>query len=305
MEIENRIEKISGRIKRLPLVDKGVFDIISLLNDPDSNFQSIIEKMTPDLTARFLNMANMACYGREVRSINYAVRLLGYREMKNILVSSILIEHLTRQLDLKNFSFEKFQTQAQFCAAISRVMGEIMDYPNLEDLFTVSIVHNIGKLIIALYFIDEYKEIRRLKRQDGLSSREAELKIFGVTHSEIGAEVLERFNIPKEICDAVRFHDNPQRNIEDSDNYELEFIFRESTRIVAEYKLPVESDPMKLIDRLSDTIRKARNICRQEKKLKIRLQGYSKIFEMLLNKCSERVQEDLSLILKKRISDSF
>jgi HD-like signal output (HDOD) protein len=300
MEIADRIEKISGRIKSLPLVDKSVFDIVTRLNNPESNFKSIIEKMTPDLTTRFLTMANMACYGREVRSINYAVRVLGFREMKNILVSSILIEHLTKQMDLKNFSIEKFQIQAQFCAAVSRIMGEIMDYPSLEDLFTVSIVHNIGKLIIVLYLEDEYEEIRRLKLRNSISTREAELEVFGGTHSEIGAEVLERFNIPKDICDAVRYHDNPHRKIEDSDNYELEFIFRESTRIVATYKLPGEMNPMDLIGRLSDTIREASDAFREEKVSKIRSRGYSKIFTMLLNECAERVQADLGLILEAR-----
>ncbi|MBW2167349.1 MAG: HDOD domain-containing protein [Deltaproteobacteria bacterium] len=56
----------------------------------------------------------------------------------------------------ENFNFNKSQTHAQFCAAVSRIVGEILDYSNPEDLFTVVTLHNIGKLVIAVYFKDEH-----------------------------------------------------------------------------------------------------------------------------------------------------
>ncbi len=152
-------EMIKDKIKRLPLTDASVFEIISLLNDPESNFEQIIGKLSPDIVARFLKMANSAYYSREVRSINYAVRLLGYKKMAQILNASILIDHFAKRSNFENFNFNKFQTHAQFCAAVSRILGEILDYSNPEDLFTVATLHNIGKLVIAVYFKDEHKRI--------------------------------------------------------------------------------------------------------------------------------------------------
>ena len=87
MEKSETIEKIKSRIKSLPLIDKAVFDIMALLNNPESNFEVIIKNLSPDLTARFLNMANMAHYGKEVRTIGFAVRVLGYKgRFKNVTV---------------------------------------------------------------------------------------------------------------------------------------------------------------------------------------------------------------------------
>lgn len=295
------IEEIANRVKRLPLIDRAVFEIMSLLNNPESNFETIVDKLSPDLTARFLNMANMANYGREVRTISYAVRVLGYKEMKNILVSSILIDHLTRRLEMNQFSFEKFQIQAHFSAAISRILGEILNYPNLEDLFTVSILHNIGKLVIVVYFSEEYKKINIIKQERNLSARDAELEILGATHSEIGALVLERFKIPKDICDAVRFHDSENRKIDEADNYELEFIFRESAKIVGHFTLPQEMDPMDLIRQLSETIKRGQEVCLEETKKKIRSRGYVKVFENLLWEASDLVRNDLKEVLEERI----
>ena len=90
---------IEDRIKKLPLIDVSVFDIISLLDNPQSDFKQIIETLSPDIAARFLIMANSARYGHEVRSINHAVRLLGYKEMKQILTTSIVIDHFVKRLE--------------------------------------------------------------------------------------------------------------------------------------------------------------------------------------------------------------
>ncbi len=107
---ERTIEKLKDKISRLPMISGDVFEIISLLNRPESNFDKIVEKVSPSLATRFLSMANSAYYGREVRSVHYAIKLLGYRRMKDILISSILVNHFTDHL--KNFDLDKFQTSS-------------------------------------------------------------------------------------------------------------------------------------------------------------------------------------------------
>jgi HD-like signal output (HDOD) protein len=102
-------------------------------------------------------MANKAYYGKVVRSVNYAMTLLGYQAMRQILVTSFLLDHFIKQLGLTAFSFERFQKQSHFCAAISGLLAESLDYKKTEDLFTVSMLYNIGKLIIVVYFNEEHQ----------------------------------------------------------------------------------------------------------------------------------------------------
>ena len=47
------IEQISTQINKLPLVDSEVVDIITLLNNPASNFKQIVQKLSPSLATRF------------------------------------------------------------------------------------------------------------------------------------------------------------------------------------------------------------------------------------------------------------
>ena len=174
------LDKIEKQVRNLPLIDSAVVKIITLLNNPDSNFEQIVERLSPDLTARFLNMANTAYYGREVRSTAFAVKLLGFSKMKDILITSILMDHFTRRLI--DFNFDRFMNQAQFCAAVARILGEILEFSQLDDLFTVASLQNIGKLVIAVYFKDEHKQIIALKQSQDISTREAEKQILGISH---------------------------------------------------------------------------------------------------------------------------
>ncbi len=145
MTTQETIARIEKKINKLPLIDSEVVGIITLLNNPASNFEQIAENLSPSLAARFLNLANSAYYGgREVRSINYAVQLLGYGKMKDYLITSILMDHFTRRL--KDFNFDKFLKQAQFCAVVARVIGEILAFKHQEDLFTVATLQNIGEI---------------------------------------------------------------------------------------------------------------------------------------------------------------
>jgi HD-like signal output (HDOD) protein len=219
------------------------------------------------------------------------VRLLGYSQMKQILITSILIEHFTKRLE--DFSFEKFQKQAQFCAAISRVLGEIVDYGKLEDLFTVAILNNIGKLVIAVYFKKEHKEIIAVKKSKHMTPREAEESILGISHAEIGAFVLERFNIPKDICDAVRFHDAEDRIISEQSNFKLEFIVRESARLVGKFKLPEDMAYSEIIEHLKGTVQKGREMYQTGMRAEMQSKGYKEVFTKQLEEASSLVSKGL------------
>jgi HD-like signal output (HDOD) protein len=295
------IEKISNKNNKLPLVDSEVVDIITLLNNPASNFKQIVEKLSPSLAARFLNIANSAYYGgREVRSIDYAVKLLGYAKMKDILITSILVDHFTKRL--KDFDFNKFLTQAQFCAAVAKVLGEMLNFKQLEDLFTVATLQNIGKLVIAVYFKDQHRQIIALKKAKGLPSCQAEQQILGMSHGEVGAIVLQRFKVPQDICDAVRFHDSRDTELPLQNNNYLQHLARQATRIVGQFSLPKDMEPMDLYHMLRVTVEEGKKNYREQVQSQLRSKGYSQIFLSLLENAANLVSEDLNTHLRKRVA---
>jgi HD-like signal output (HDOD) protein len=299
MTTQEVIEFVESKIHKLPLIDSEVVEIIMLLNNPASNYEQIVEKLSPSLAARFLNIANSAFYGgREVRSINYAVKLLGYGKMKDILITSILMDHFTKRL--KGFNFDKFLKQAQFCAVVAKVLGEILSFQPLEDLFTVATLQNIGKLVIAVYFKDHHQQIVALKKAEGLPSCKAERRILGTSHGEIGAIVLQRFNVPPEICDAVKFHDSLDIELPLDNNNHLQHIARRASTIVAQYSLPEEVSPLDLYHMLRVTVEAGKRNCREQIQAQIRSKGYDEIFPSLLEQSADLIFNDLKAHLHQR-----
>lgn len=298
MVAKHTIDIIEKKVINLPLIDSAVVKTISLLNNPDSNFEQIVERLSPDLSARFLNIANSAHYGREVRSISFAVKLLGYSTMKDILVTSILMDHFTKRL--QDFNFDRFMRQAQFCAAVAKVLGDILEFNRADDLFTVASLQNIGKLVIAVYFKDEHRQIISLKKGNGLSTHEAEIKILGISHGEIGALVLNRFNIPEDICAAIKFHDTSDEVFPGETDSHLPYIAREASRIVGRFSLPEDIKPPELITLLQETIATGKCKYRQHVREAMREKGYAEIFPELLVQAVQSVTEGLKQHLPVR-----
>lgn len=287
-------EFIKEKIERLPLIDAAAFEILSLLNDPNSNYESITPKLSPDVTALFLNMANKAYYGKVVKSVNYAMTLLGFQAMRQILITSFLLDHFIKRLGLKAFSFDRFQKQSHFCAAINNVLAISLDYKKSEDLFTVSMLYNIGKLIIVVYFNEAYQKIIALKQKDRISTSEAEYRILGITHAEIGAIALERFNIPKDICQAVRYHNRMDRIVPEDADFQFETIVREAARIVHHYLLPDEDELKQIGRQLVGVATSLRAEFQNSITPEINSSNYSKVWLSALGRAGDRIMHQLN-----------
>ena len=299
MKREETIKKIRERVKVLPLVEESVNKILALLNDPESNYNQIAEQISPGVAAEFLNMANTASTSREIRSLTHAIKLIGYEKMERLLSTSVIINNFAKQSDFDYFSFDKFHRQAHFCAVVAVILGQIVEYESSEDLYTASILLNIGKLIIAIHFKDEHLQIIELKKSKAISTREAEEMILGASHAEIGALALKRLKIPKDICDAVRYHNSDDPIPEDA-NYQMIMISREASRIVGSLRLPDKVNLAQIIDQLHDIIQDSRNGYRKRFRAEMRLKGYIEFFPELLNNASAVISEGMKEIFRRR-----
>ncbi|MFZ7125718.1 MAG: HDOD domain-containing protein [Desulfobacterales bacterium] len=283
--------QISERIVQFPIVDRCVGELMAVLNRPGSNFSQIVDRLSPEVAARFLDMANSANPGREVRSLSYAVQLLGYGHMKKILISAILMEPFTRQLPA--FDFKRFQTQSLFCGVIARVIGRIIDYERPEDLFTAGVLHNIGKQMIAIHFPEQHQEILDLKHRERLETGKAEEQVLGITHAEVGAIVLKRFNIPDAICEAVRLHNADIRALPPYPEGEFSRVVHVASRVVHRYALPDAFPTLSLERRMGPDIEIRKEEHRQAVADAMRNQGYHRVFPKLLRQIADGLMIDL------------
>ncbi len=124
---------------------------------------------------------------------------------------------------------------------------------------------------------------------------------MGINHAEIGAMVLERFTIPKDICEAVRFHDLESGEIPENSDRRLKLIAREATRIVDHFALPEEMTPLEIPGLLKKTISAGKMKCSESVRTEMRSKGYDVLFPSLLEKASSLVFRGLKEHLPERL----
>ena len=77
--------------------------------------------------------------------------------------------------------------------------------------FTGGMLHDIGKLLLAANMPDDFKKALALARQEELYLWDAESKVFGTTHGELGACLLGIWGLPMPMVEAVALHHYPIR----------------------------------------------------------------------------------------------
>jgi putative nucleotidyltransferase with HDIG domain len=99
-----------------------------------------------------------------------------------------------------------FNRHAVAVALLSDLIAMEVDVEYPEGAFTAGLLHDIGKLLIAVSFPSEFLDIDNLTGADWEKETGFEELILGVRHADLSAAALERWNLPAPIREAVAGH---------------------------------------------------------------------------------------------------
>nr|WP_276536761.1 HDOD domain-containing protein [Tissierella carlieri] len=188
--------------------------IIVLTDDPDSTVHDMEEVILQDqvLTTKILRLANSAYYGyaRKISTISQATVLLGFQAIKGIALASTVRTYLTNEL--RGYSLEKNElwSQSQTCAIVSRFIAKSIKYYNPEEAYIAGLLRDIGKTILNQHMEKEYMEVLLKMEKDNISFLDAEKEVLGFGHAEIGEKIAEKWNLPKDLVEAIGYHHTPE-----------------------------------------------------------------------------------------------
>ena len=74
-------------------------------------------------------------------------------------------------------------------------------------------MHDIGKVVLAANFDEQYRGAQSLARKQGLPLSEVEKEIFGASHGEIGAYLLGLWGMPLDLLEVAALHHLPSGGI--------------------------------------------------------------------------------------------
>lgn len=207
-----RTTKIISNILNLNVIPKVVFELMKILDNPNTTANELNKIISKDqaLVTKILSVANSPLYGlqRKVSTIDFAILVLGFKELKSI-ISVISISDALKNKTDKYLNQKEFMLHSYMVGAASKKIAKDMGFQNSGEAFIAGFLHDIGISIVHRYLHSNFAMIFDLMETQKMTFRDAEIEVNGMTHEEIGSFLLEKWNFPSEICDAVLNHHNP------------------------------------------------------------------------------------------------
>ena len=203
-----------AQIESMPTLPTVALRVMEITSNPGSSASDLMEVIGPDvsLTAKILKIANSPFYGltREVSSLQHAVTVLGFKEIRDMVISTVAFESFKNFKQDDKFDIKRFWRHSFCCGLAAKIIAvELKSSSN--ELFVAGLIHDIGKLVMYIAFPAEF-----LKLVDMISplklkytACEAEKNVFEMIHDEVGMKLLKKWLFPESLITAVGFHHNP------------------------------------------------------------------------------------------------
>lgn len=204
---------INSQIESFPTLPKTVTKVMAVTADPESSAEDLMEVILPDQTmcATILKVANSAFFGipREVSTIERAVMVLGFEEVRNIVIGKAIFASMPKLSKEYRDTVVLFWEHAFTCGLAAKIIGEHLKI-SPSELFIAGLIHDIGKVAMLVTFPGEYSILRELSHPDHLNYDLEERSTFGIGHDRVGLMLAERWLLPEQLVMAIGYHHSPQ-----------------------------------------------------------------------------------------------
>ncbi len=162
----------------------------------------------PALAARLLRLVNSAFYGfpRRIVSISHAVSLIGLKELRDLVLATVVVERFGR-LPVRSMSMREFWRISVRGALLARELSKA--FAGMESMFVCGLLHEVGRLVIYARIPELARAALLLAEAESLEERIAERRTYGFDHYQLGAELLRRWQLPEVIVTTLRHHGRP------------------------------------------------------------------------------------------------
>jgi len=209
------LKKAISQIDALPTLPNLYLQLLNELQSNEPSMDRVGEIISKDIamSAKILQLVNSAFFGlpQKIASPTEAALYLGIETIKALVLSIQLFKQFDTET-VKAFSLESLWSHSWTTAVLARKIAtlEKMDQKTTDLSFSSALLHDIGKLILVKNLPAQFQESISLARQENIPHWEAEQKIFGVSHAEIGGYLLGIWGIQNNLVEAVSLHHRPQ-----------------------------------------------------------------------------------------------
>lgn len=206
-------QKLVLAVEAMPAFPESVRKILVLTQDINCTPKDLVQVIGKDpvVTVRILRVVNSSYYSlpKKISSLDHAVVYLGFNTIKNLAVAIAAIGALPQ----KNSAGFEVQPYLQHClstAGIAKHLASRVPDADPVDCFIAGLLHDFGKIVLAQFKPVEFRHALRTSKEEGEPLHLALRKIIGVDHATVGAMLVEKWQFPSQLIEAIRYQYGPE-----------------------------------------------------------------------------------------------
>ncbi len=210
----SKLRELVARVRSFPSLPSLYLDVLAALRSTSATPEEVGAIIAKDMamTTKLLQVLNSAYFGlpRTITEPAEAVGLLGFETVKSMVLAMKLLSQYDR-LKPVYFSIDRLWRHSTGVAKLAKelVLFETRDRVKADQAFTCGLMHDIGKVILAANFDEQYRGAQSLAQKQQLPLWEVEKDIFGAGHGEIGAYLLGLWGMPMNLVEVAALHHCP------------------------------------------------------------------------------------------------
>ncbi len=199
----------ASQLKIIPSNSNIILKALNMIKQENTTMTQIANLIKNDIgiSSKILGIANSAFFrvGMPVNTVEKAIINLGIRELKSILFCLYYLNIFADFLHFKKRNLHYMLNHSIFVALSARLLSQKMGIGEPEDAFTLSLIHDIGKIVffINTQWYEKLIEEVQLKRE---SLIDAEREQFGIDHQEIGHIIGLKWKLPGMFLHIIKYH---------------------------------------------------------------------------------------------------
>ena len=209
---DENLRRLVSQLDSIPSLPALYHELLNELQAGEPSIKRIAEIVAKDIgmTAKVLQIINSAFFGlrRQISNPSEAVEFLGLETITSLALELRAFSPF-ENASAGNLSLADLWSHSQAVGGLAKQIAAAEKPETAGDAFTAGLLHDIGKIVLANDLPDQYAEAAKLAAAEKLSISEAEKKVFGASHAEIGAYLLGLWGLPAEVVEAVAFHHKP------------------------------------------------------------------------------------------------
>jgi len=214
-----RKSEVTGKIKDLileqiegiPTFSQNIVHLLDLCQNPEVTIKELSEKVKEDvaLSTDVMKLANSAGFisSTKVEEIDSAIMTIGIKNLESILI----VSSARKILESRYERFEEIWDHCNKVAAYSRIISNIYNIrKDGEKASLAGLLHDLGKVVLVAVDMKSLQIIADIIKDHSIVTTTVMEEIsLGISHSEIGKLIAEKWNLPEFLVELIASHHAP------------------------------------------------------------------------------------------------